>query len=128
MNEQEIKQSVLSDFFRVVGHVIFPQFVDGYIGDDSFTVATQGLHPMRVCPTNERELVRWMGDECDPCWDVTPVYPEEFQQLVKEENPEAEEPMRSLWVFGHSYEIGKGKIAPADLQYRDTFEKLNPIS
>ena len=91
----------------------------------SCVVGTNGLHPMVVCETHNNDLEREVGEGfVDPCWDVRPLYPDEFQKAVKETWPDAEEPMRSLWVYGHSYRIGEGPLKRANLRYKDTFVSI----
>jgi hypothetical protein len=127
MNTDEIKAAIHADYQRVLGKVIFPFEVDGYVGDDSFVVALHGLHPCVVCTTNTSDLERPMGDgHWDPCWDIQPLYPEEFQLAVREALNEnairvTHEELRSMWVYGHSYREGCNEVARSRLRFRDSF-------
>lgn len=127
MTRDEIIAAIRADYDRVLGKVIFPLEVDGYIGDDSIVVQAFGLHPFVVLNTMDSDLYRSMDDGCwDPCWDVRPLYPEEFQQAVCEfVNEDAirvsHEELRNMWVYGHSYTEGSAEVQRSKLRFRDTF-------
>ena len=122
MNQEQIKEAIHQDYYRVLGKVIFPHEVDGYIGQDSVVVLASGLHPFVVLPTSVNDLERLMGSDCwDPVWDVQPLYPAEFQKFVRE-SLGVDEDLRSMWVYGHSYRENHPGIAEASkLRYSDTF-------
>lgn len=126
MTAKEIKVAIREDYDRVLGKVIFPFEVDGYIDSDSVIVPAGGLHPFVVLHTLDSDLERPMGGgHWDPCWDVKPLYPEEFQQLVRETFHKSGEgaTLTSMWVYGHSYLEGQGRVFCASLRFSDSFER-----
>lgn len=128
MTRDEIKKAIHEDYQRVLGNIIFPQEVDGYVGDDSVVVHAAGLHPFEVLPTPDSDLERHMGEgDWDPCWDVKPLYPEEFQSFARSEL-KRDEDLRSMWVYGHSYREGHGPLERARMRFSDSFVLGHPIN
>ena len=128
MTASSITEAIRADYNRVLGKVIFPLEVDGYIDGDSVVVTTLGMHPFEVLTTAATDLQRPMGEGCwDPCWDVRPLYPDEFQQLVRETFPYTTAELASMWVYGHSYREGSTAVLRSKLRFGDTFLMGNNI-
>ena len=93
LNRTVAESKALADYNIALGSVITVESFTGYIGDDSIDV----LKPMtcRVIETPESDLLHWNDEWLDPYWNVEPVG----------ELPEEAKGMRSMWVFGPSYQV-----------------------
>ena len=130
MTQEEIIKAIHADYANVLGKVIFPLEVDGYLDDDSVVVTAHGQHPFVVIHTNLTDLERPMGDgHWDPCWDVRPLYKEEFDSFVQETlaNDPPGSKLRSMWVYGHCYREGSADVERAKLRFLDSFAPAGRI-
>jgi hypothetical protein len=95
MNRQILEAQAQADFLKAVGTVIEVQWVYGYNDrDDSVDIPCAPPAKVRVLPTPDEDLKHWIdGRHLDPYWNVEAVEPDERLEGV-----------RSLWVFGPSYE------------------------
>jgi hypothetical protein len=96
--EDEAEALALADFIRAEGRVFRAEWVSGYEGDDSRDYYPEGGVLVRVRPRRRRpgwerdDIIRWMDEHLDPCWDVDIIEPGKLP-------PDA----CSFWVYAKSY-------------------------
>lgn len=102
--KEKIEAKVLADYQKLVGTVVEVAAICGYRLDDSVDISLTPPAKVRIEPTSNTSLNRWIDDWCDPVYEVTLVEP--HPQLTD---------LRSFWIHGLSRHINGVSTEASDI-------------
>lgn len=101
---ERIETQVLHDYSKVAGKVVQVAAICGFKGDDSVDINLQPPAKVRIEPTSNTSLKRWIDEWCDPVYEVA----------LAEPHPQLEG-LRSFWIHGLSRHINGTTTEAGDI-------------